>query len=551
MTVGTSLRELPYGPYILSVHSRGFYKSPGRTVQLTSTKVSVPEVRLARATSASDESPEPGPQLAGFGVDTQPARPSTPPVEATDREGDFDDSSASETAWRLRRLPRSILKDEGDAWVADADEDQPRWLSASTAMAPIAFFADLPISGQLNLMTIESFQRPGEIFGADTARSVAFVSVNTQAAGGAWSMQGAMTQGDVSSWIVAGSYKSIATANHAYELGLTYSTQRYDGGNAAAVEAIRDSARNVGSIYGYDEWMLSPRLVLGYGTGYARYDYLGGPGVLSPRVDVTVPLDGLRIRALASRRVLVPGAEEFAPSVTGMWLPPERTFSSLAVDGRFTAERTRHVEIVVERDLSPGVTLAVRGFQQRTRDQLVEIFDVIPGRGEASVGHYYVATAGDVDARGWGVGLTHELAANVRGSVHYTAAAARWSGTSDVPLVPGIGVLPHGAEHLHDIQTSLEAMISQTATRVFAAYRLNTAFRNDDLDWAMGPGASARFSVRVNQALPFMSFSNADWEALVDVRNAFREALAEASIYDEVLAIRAPKRIVGGLMVKF
>jgi len=67
----------------------------------------------------------------------------------------------------------------------------------------------------------------------------------------------------------------------------------------------------------------------------------------------------------------------------------------------------------------------------------------------------------------------------------------------------------------------------------------------------MGPGASARFSVRVNQALPFMSFSNADWEALVDVRNAFREALAEASIYDEALAIKAPKRIVGGLMVKF
>ena len=138
-------------------------------------------------------------------------------------------------------------------------------------------------------MTIESFDRTEEIFSDHGPRSVAFVSVNTQAAGGAWSMQGAMTQGDVSSWIVAGSYKSIDSANHAYDLGMSYSTQRYDGGNAAALGAIRDSARNVGSVYGYDEWTISPRLILGYGTGYARYDYLGGPGVWSPRLSITVP----------------------------------------------------------------------------------------------------------------------------------------------------------------------------------------------------------------------------------------------------------------------
>ena len=47
------------------------------------------------------------------------------------------------------------------------------------------------------------------------------------------------------------------------------------------------------------------------------------------------------MKALASRKALVPGAEEFAPSVTGMWLPPERTFSSLSHDGRFTPEQVR------------------------------------------------------------------------------------------------------------------------------------------------------------------------------------------------------------------
>ncbi len=554
-----TLRELPYGPYILSVHSRGYFKSRGRTVHLTTTNVAVPEIRLARASAPkapvvmAETVPVvpvvPTTQLAGFSLEA--AQPAAKPAGTVE---DADESGAGETAWRLRHLPRSILKDAAtDAVWADSGELEPaRWLGGhSGSLVPIAFFSDLPLSGQVNLMTIESFHRPGEIFAANAARSVAFLSVNTQAAGGAWSMQGAMTQGDLSSWIVAGSYKSIESANHAYELGLSYSTQRYDGGNAAALGAIRDSARNVGSVYGYDEWTVSPRLVLGYGTGYARYDYLGGSGVWSPRLSVTVPLNGVRVKALASQRAVVPGAEEFAPSVTGVWLPPERTFSSLAHDGRFTAEQTRHLQLSIERDLAPGVTVSLRGFDQQTTDQLIEIFDAVPGRVEAPLGHYYVATAGNIDARGWGVGMTQEVPGYLRGSIEYTVSTAYWAQVGDGSIVRAVRSLPLSAERVHDLHTSVEATIPQTATRLFATYRVNTAFWSAEPDAHLRSTANARFNVRVNQALPFLRFSNTDWEALVDVRNMFREAAAEASIYDEALAIRAPKRIVGGLLVKF
>src|SRR5262245_51506953 len=66
-----SLRELPFGPYILSVHSRGYFKSRGRTVQLTTSRISIPEIQLARArkTPAPTVVEEPAPpmtQLAGF-----------------------------------------------------------------------------------------------------------------------------------------------------------------------------------------------------------------------------------------------------------------------------------------------------------------------------------------------------------------------------------------------------------------------------------------------------------------------------------------------------
>ncbi len=555
-----TLRALPYGPYILSVHSRGYFRSRGRTVQLTSAKVSLPEIQLSRANApkapvasidppalAAATAPAPATQLAGF---------SLPGDEADDRvdRGDaVDEPETGETAWRLRHLPRSILKDAaiGSAWV-DSDADTAPWFNlGSGALVPIAFFSDLPLSGQVNLMTIESFDRPGEIFAANAARSVAFVSVNTEAAGGAWAMQGAMTQGDLSSWIVAGSYKSIESANHAYELGLAYSTQRYDGGNAAALGAIRDSARNVGSVYGFDEWTVSPRLVFGYGAGFARYDYLGGPGVWSPRLTVTLPFNGMRVKALASQRALVPGAEEFAPSVTGVWLPPERTFSSLADDGRFTAEQTRHLQLSIERDLAPGVTIALRGFDQITTDQLVEIFDAVPGRAEARLGHYYVANAGNIDGRGWGVGMTQHVQGFFRGTVEYSVTTASWDPAPEVSVLRSVRALPLATERVHDLQTSVEATIPQTATRLSAKYRVNSAFWSGEPDLASRSSANARFNVRINQSLPFLSFSNADWEALVDVRNMFREAAAEASVYDEAMAIRAPKRIVGGLLVKF
>ena len=556
-----ALRALPYGPYVLSVHSRGFFKSRGRTIHLTTDKFSVPEIQIARARSApvvmpapAAEEPDPQPtQLAGFGVGAAQVGETETPAEPERTE---DTGEAGETAWRVRHLPRSILKNAAlDAvWQATDEFEAARWLGrhSAAALVPIALFTELPLSGQVNLMTIESFDRAGEIFEAHTPRSVAYVSVNTRAAGGAWAVQGAMTQGDVSSWIVAGSYKSIESANHAYELGLSYSTQRYDGGNAAALSAIRDSARNVGSISGFDQWTVSPRLIVGYGAGYARYDYLGGAGVWSPRFTVTVPLDGLRIKAMASRKALVPGAEEFAPSVTGIWLPPERTFSSLAADGRFTPEHVRHLQVSIERDLAAGVSVALRGFDQRIDDQLMEIFDAAPGRVEKALGHYYVATAGDIDARGWGASMTHEVPGYVRGTLEYTVTTAYWDPASDTTMARAVRSLPVSAhEQVHDLQTSIEATIPQTATRVYARYRVNSAFWNGDPGTPLRPTGNSRFNVRVNQSLPFLRFSSADWEALVDIRNIFRDMDVDSSVYDEVFAVRAPKRIVGGLQVRF
>ncbi|MBA2353502.1 MAG: hypothetical protein H0V80_02420, partial [Acidobacteria bacterium] len=90
----------------------------------------------------------------------------------------------------------------------------------------------------------------------------------------------------------------------------------------------------------------------------------------------------------------------------------------------------------------------------------------------------------------------------------------------------------------------------ESGTRVSATYKVNSAFarRSPLLDHA---AADARFDVQVSQQLPFMSATGADWELVIAVRNLFRAGEAVGSIYDELLVVRPPKRVVGGVLVKF
>jgi hypothetical protein len=55
----------------------------------------------------------------------------------------------------------------------------------------------------------------------------------------------------------------------------------------------------------------------------------------------------------------------------------------------------------------------------------------------------------------------------------------------------------------------------------------------------------------VQQSLPFREFSTARWEMLLAVRNTFREATVDSSVYDELLVVHPPKRVVGGLTLRF
>jgi hypothetical protein len=553
---------LPAGDYLVRVFSEGHV--PVSSLLM----IGAPGVRTTWSFVLKDEAgdldaaEESAPEVlaAGFVGADAAGQPAAAPAG-----GDSgDDHDHGEVAWRIRHLKRSVLKDAGQAVSSDDYDSTDEFDQAVAAIferldgpagVSASLVSDFPLAGQVNLLTTGAFDSPEQLMSAGTlARGVALVSLGASAGrSGDWSVQGAMTQGDVASWTVSGSYLTRAPANHVIEAGLTYSLQRYDGSNPAALKAVADGDRYASVIYAFDSWTLARRVSLVYGARIANYGYIEKT-LFSPRARLTVsPLSRLRVSVGASRRSHAPGAEEFVPSMTaGTWLPPERTFSPLA-GTTFMPARTSSFDVAAEHDLSESTLIGLRTFYQATKDQMVTMFGMGSVTREATdLGHYRVASAGDVEARGWSVSVHQVIARRVRGSVDYTVTTAEWRDTPNGAIlaarVPGIA--RSGSERIHDVTTSVETDIPLTDTRVFALYRINTAYAVSE-ELAVQPGVDARFDVQVRQSLPFLDFTSAQWEMLFGVRNLFRDVIDEASFYDELLTVRPPKRVVGGLTVRF
>lgn len=550
-----SLSRLPAGEYVLRARLSGFAASRREVVRVGSNSPAGLRLQLQRLDTAIGTSGRPADQLttrpiiaAGFGL---------PQVESPASGAPGEEHPHGELAWRLRHLTRSILKDSANAVVFADNETPPEGSLFGRAVGSAAsvagsLFSDLPFSGEVNLLTTSAIG-PGELFGGSALpRGVAYLSIGAPTPAGDWSLRAAMSEGDLSSWVVAGAFVSRPAAVHSYNLGLTYSTQEYQGGNPLALAAVTDGSRNVGEIYALDRWTVSPGVTIEYGARYARYDYLGERGLLSPRTGFTLePVKGTRVSAVLAQRMVAPGAEEFlAPANAGPWLPPERTFSPFSGNS-LRVERARSLDVIFEHEFDHAYVLGIRRFFQATDDQLVTLFGVAEPGGPRSVGHYYVASAGAVDAQGWGLRLSSPLTRRVRGSIDYSLTHARWNSRGDAARLTGFAAaaIRPALEDSHDITTSFQADIPETATRVFVLYKLNSAYTRSNVDLTQ-PGFDARFDVQVNQALPF-GVAGTKWEVLVGVRNLFRDPNDPASVYDELLVVRPPKRVIGGFLVRF
>ena len=545
------------GPYLIRAHMAGYVAPRAELVQVKASAGTLSTIALRREGSI--------PVLAAgvgiSGIGTPVAAPETPSATSSTETPD-DTGDESETAWRIRHMRRSVLKDATlpESVVADSGESIPHSHEmlgqiAGTSGKFVNLFADAPISGQVNLLTSGSFDSPQQLFSNDSiARNVANVRLGARAGDRAdWAVAGALTQADISSWVVAGSYSVRAPATHRYDVGLSYSTQRYDGGNPLALRDVTDGSRNVGTVYGYDSFALSSEATLTFGTEYARYDYLSNRSLLSPRVGLTLTLaPDTRFDVNVSQRSLAPGAEEFLPpGDSGIWVPPQRTFSSLDPRSGFHAERARTVSAGLEHDLG-AATFGLKAFRQHVDDQLVTVFGAdLPGRPTAKVGHYLVGNTGDVDATGFSTEFRAVIASRVHGALEYSVARAEILQSGDDYLML-IAPVSRGPETVQDVTARVDTEVPETSTRVMVLYRVSNGFAQPGLRGEPGgPGFDGRFDLQVRQSLPFMNFSNARWEMLFAVRNFFRDASCDQSLYDELLVVRPPKRVVGGVTLHF
>jgi hypothetical protein len=553
---------LPAGAYAVRVHLDGFAPSVRRMVEVRPEAgpaiMSVALKSLSTATQTAD-----GRAILAAGVIPLDGALGT----SSDSSGSSDsDHDHGETAWRLRHLKRGVLKGVDTDIAGAAPEPTPEAEGsffgrafASSARAAASLFTDFPLTGHVNLITTSAFGAP---FAADASSmlatsNIALVSLGSTAGpAGAWAVSAAMTPGQVGSWYVNGTLTARQGSSHRYVGGLAYSAQRVNSTDLFALSAISGGSRSVGRIYGFDEWIVSRHLAIGYGLSYMWQDYVAAEGLVSPRVSLTLsPLSGLRVRALAARSSFAPGADEFVNVLDntpdGLWLPAHRSFSPWSEHDGLHAQTTDHFELGVERDVAAYV-VGVRTFRQSVNDQAGAVF-AAPSREHpaASLGHYYLANLGDFDARGWGVRVSRPLFGLVRGSVDYSVTTAQWlSGPGGSGAAWFGGASRVEPTRVHDVTTSFETAISQTSTHVYVLYKLNSGFARQTPE-DQQPGFDSRFDIQVNQALPFMDFTSADWEVLVAVCNLFRDAVGERAIYDELLVIRPPKRVLGGVRVRF
>jgi hypothetical protein len=532
--------SLPPGQYVLRATRDGYVSTYREAVRIQ------PDVLLRRSITlihadADDAQVDPSEKIA------------LPPPAS--------DHAHTETAWRLRHLDRTVLRDVGFSGTAASSDSSelPRpsapvdWLIGSSSRAASSFFSGTDFNGQVNFLATSTLSASGPIVPEQWGRGVAYVVVGAPiGSAGEWSARAAVAPGTAPSWNFQGEYRAREDRDHVFRTGVVYSIQPQtaDTTERASMATVEPS-RRAGGIYGFDFWTIAPGLTVDYGARVERYDYLDEPQVINGRVAIRAALGGhVAVLGEVAPGMAAPGAAEFAPPErSGAWLPPERTFSALG-GGALHAERIERYVIGLETAVAEGTAVTFSGFSETTRDQIATVFGL---DGATNVGHYYVARAGSVEVRGVSVALDTRLSEIVRGRLTYTRTEAVWSdiGAERWRLAKvSPSLVRRGHERGHDMTALVDAFLPGPATRVSVAYRMSNLFAAPSV--TNGPGmVGGRFSVELQQTLPYRPLRQGEFNVLVSARTLLRDSIRTGAFYDELMTLAAPMQVACGIQMRF
>ncbi len=528
--------ELAPGPYILRATRDGYVSTYREAVQIRSDAPLTRSITLLRAADAAGDV-----VLASMTqvIDIEPA-------DAAVAESPRSTAVPSDVSWRLRHLPRTALRDQAAAW------DREESLAVAAMRDPFTF-ADF--NAQVDFITTSALAASGELPTGDWPRGVAYVVVGAPVGGhGDWSVRASVASGEASAWTLTGEYVSRADQPHAYRAGVSYSAQTLTDPTMRYSLAAIDTVRRVGGVHASDRWTVGGGLEVDARLRIDRYEYLVDPTLVSAHLGLRQQVaPRVFLVAATSPHRIAPGADQFTPPVsTGVWLPPERTFSALgstALRSQRVASYEAGADTVIGRLSGEGddVTLRVRRFREESANQIATVF----GLDEASqVGHYYIASPGDVAIDGWLVGIAGRFGAHVHAAVDYRATRADWvRGESRFLLRRAErSAARSGFEQLHDVTATFDATVPSTSTSVNAAVRVNSGFSSQA---AAMPGLGARFAVEVRQQLPGRPLGRGELNLLVSARTLLHEFDVVGAFYNELLTVAPPVRLTCGLQMRF
>ena len=454
----------------------------------------------------------------------------SPVGDPTSRDGqdakaaskDDDASATRDLQWLIRHKRRSALEDrDQNGQTAAASDAPPTGLLAS-------LFPDL--AGTLQVVT--------NPIGTDVADEVepsswSVVRLNGRIAdSGRWSLGGLVAERESATWRMAGEFVFEPGGGHEIEVATGYGTRALRPMLLGSDPTRMD--RGVGAVSFQDRWQATDRITATLGGRYSYAGFLQQSNHLDRMFAVEFRSDeNARLRALARSRTLVPGGDVL--TVSTISAAPAVAFSML--DEGLRAERVLHYEVGFDQEMG-DFTVEGHAFYETIHDQLVNGFttsSVLPHALDVSNG-------GWMGTRGMGVKVSRRFGDVVHGSMTYTYGHT-WR-----PETPSSPLLAFREGDFHDLAARVETMIEGTDTRVVAFCRVN---RLASAELRPGSMTNTRFDVQVSQGLPFLgAITRADWDVLVAVRNLFYEA-SEGGVLDEMAVAHPPKRVLGGISVRF
>ncbi len=463
--------------------------------------------------------------------------------------------SLSELRWLLQRGRRHVLR-ERQASLRFEEDPFDFGGSAARPLLPGA------VEGEFGFFA-GSGSNLGFSEGNAVDSGVAYTRFELPStARGDWEAEVRLMESAMASWAVSVSYRMEESDGHAPSAGIGYQRHAYrdaagfrppeapilDAGLLHAEEAEWDGAAFVA-----DEFTMG-RATVSTGLTYRRFSYHGGQSGFAPRAVVEYrPTPDWSILSGVAVRVDAPLGDD--PAL----LSRVATADMLAVDPsgfrKSAAQRSARWQTGVNRVVAPGTTLGVRAFHEETADQLMRAFEPQSRGG----GRFHIRDAGDFSARGVAIDWIRELTPahrglDVGGRVSWVMAVVRRTGDgAPDPLVglrAPVGLLaPADGARIQDLSAEISARVRPSGTRLHAAYRL---IRHPGLIVASnGDGSISRFEAELVQLIPFADWSGTEWELSVAVRDLFFQDWIGRSLLDELAVVDAPRRIVGGLAVRF